>query len=94
MPYTKQERRRPLEPAIHEITETLDAMDWQTGDLTFLFYALAKKVSDKKLSYDTLSRIRAALQDAHDEFYRRICVPYEDKKIEENGDVYAEEKNN
>jgi len=34
------------------------------------------------------SVIRAAMNDASDEWYRRKMAPYEDKKIQENGDVY------
>lgn len=29
-----------------------------------------------------------AVEGAKTEFYRRIAVPYEEKKIRENGDVY------
>ena len=34
-----------------------------------------------------------ALDGAAREFYRRVAVPYEDKKIKENGDVYPSECN-
>lgn len=38
--------------------------------------------------YQTINDIMGALEGAKLEFYRRIAVPYEDKKIVENGDVY------
>ena len=38
--------------------------------------------------YTTYNEIIGALECAKMEFYRRLAVPYEDQKIEENGDVY------
>jgi hypothetical protein len=40
------------------------------------------------LSYQTINDIVGALEGAKLEFYRRVAVPYEDKKIIENGDVF------
>ena len=34
---------------------------------------------------------RGALRCAQMEFYRRVAAPYEDKKIQENGDVYPDD---
>jgi hypothetical protein len=45
-------------------------------------------VQRRGISYATLSEVRVALSDAGTEFYRRIVGPYEDRKAEENGDVY------
>jgi len=39
-------------------------------------------------SYQTINDIIGALEGAKMEFYRRVVVPYEDKKIKDNGDVY------
>lgn len=38
--------------------------------------------------YETFNQIIGALEACKLEFYRRLVVPYEDKKKEENGDVY------
>jgi hypothetical protein len=38
--------------------------------------------------YNTMNDIMGALEGCKLEFYRRVTAPYEDKKIEENGDVY------
>lgn len=60
-----------------------------SGDLNFLITDLCKRYLETKgLSYITLNEIVGALTCAGAEFYRRVVVPYEDKKIEENGDVY------
>lgn len=39
-------------------------------------------------TYKTINDIIGVLECAKQEFYRRIAVLYEDKKIKENGDVY------
>lgn len=39
-------------------------------------------------SYADLNEVVGVLECAKQEFYRRMAVPYEDRKIEENGDVY------
>jgi hypothetical protein len=40
------------------------------------------------LSYHNINDILGALEGAKLEFYRRVAVPYENGKIQENGDVY------
>ncbi len=39
-------------------------------------------------SYQAINDILGALEGAKLEFYRRVAVPYEERKIKENGDVY------
>ncbi len=59
------------------------------GHLNYLITNLCQNyLHIKGLSYTTINEIVGALTCAKDEFYRRVAVPYEDKKIKENGDVY------
>jgi hypothetical protein len=57
-----------------------------------LNYALTMVIlgylKDHGKSYQTCNDIVGALDNAKDEFRRRIQHPYEDTKIEANGDVY------
>jgi hypothetical protein len=39
-------------------------------------------------SYQVINDIIGVLEAAKLEFYRRVATPYEDTKIQENGDVY------
>lgn len=39
-------------------------------------------------TYQHYNDVIGALEGAKLEFYRRVVAPYEDKKIEQNGDVY------
>lgn len=78
MPYIKQDQRVP-------IAYGADG----PGELNYLITMTVKDYLDNKgLTYQTINDIVGALEGAKLEFYRRIAVPYEDKKIEENGDVY------
>ena len=38
--------------------------------------------------YQDINDIIGALEGAKQEFYRRVAVPYEEKKMKANGDVY------
>jgi hypothetical protein len=58
------------------------------GELTFVVYRAALRyLVGSPNSYQTRAEIIAALECAKQEFYRRHVAPYEDRKIEENGDV-------
>lgn len=60
------------------------------GELNYGFSCLIDQyMAVKGLSYQTINDIVGALEGAKLEFYRRIAVPYEEKKLEENGDVYG-----
>ena len=40
-------------------------------------------------NYSMINEVVGVLECAKLELYRRIVIPYEDRKIEENGDVYG-----
>lgn len=42
------------------------------------------------LAYQTCNDIVGALENAKNEFQRRVQHPYEDQKIKDNGDVYED----
>jgi hypothetical protein len=61
------------------------------GDLNYLFSIIVNEYLEKRgLSYQIINDVVGALEGAKLEFYNRIAVPYEQKKREENGDVYTE----
>lgn len=62
------------------------------GDLNYL---LTKTIirylcSNGQINYTKLNDVMGALEGCKAEFYRRAVVPYEEGKIEANGDVYGE----
>lgn len=58
-----------------------------------LNYAITKLMlnycTNKACDYSTLNAVMGAVESAKLEFYRRRVAPYEDIKIEQNGDVYT-----
>jgi len=62
------------------------------GDLNYAITCLLDKhVKDNGLSYKSINSAIGAIECAKQEFYRRVAVPYEEKKLAKNGDVYSPE---
>lgn len=82
MPYITQERRNDLADTYSErdIIKT-------PGELNYKLTELCIEYLDTP-SYQDYNDVIGALEACKLEFYRRLVSPYEDKKIEENGDVY------
>lgn len=96
MPYIKKERRdefhydfrAPYDFDGH--AEETPETPKNAGELNYLITLLCKGyLFEHGLSYANINSVMGALECAKLEFYRRIVVPYEDKKIKENGDVYT-----
>ncbi len=87
MPYIKQEQRvevdRALEPLIRHIASL--PLEDQDGNLNYVITKLLKHIYPTK--YFHLNRALGVLTSVTHEHYRRVVAPYEDKKINENGDV-------
>lgn len=81
MPYIKQEDRVSLYPSRRVNTP---------GELNYLISVVCREyIEDHDLSYKTINDLIGAIEGAKLELYRRVASPYEDLKIEENGDVYG-----
>lgn len=78
MPYIKEERR--AQAAVYPETK---------GELNFAITRfMVEYVKRSGKSYDVISDAIGAANDAAAEMRRRLLNPYEDFKIQENGDVY------
>ena len=88
MPYISQAARVDLE--FHN-----NRGPGSAGELNYLVTGLVTDyIAEKyggRLSYSAVNEVVGVLECAKMELYRRIAVPYEDKKMEENGDVYPKE---
>ncbi len=80
MPYINQNDR-----------QVAKKMPLTAGELN---YALTMTALDYlasfNMDYDKINEIVGAFDLAKAEFIRRVYFPYEDKKIEDNGDVYPD----
>lgn len=62
------------------------------GELNYrLTMECIRYLQENGLNYSKINDIVGALEGAKMEFYRRVAIPYENKKIKENGDVYPSE---
>ena len=86
MPYIKQAVREEFQEAgksgHNPMTETPGELNYE------LTLKCLKYLEVNGLDYQTINDVVGALEGCKLEFYRRVAVPYENKKIEENGDVY------
>lgn len=85
MPYIKLEDRFRLQ----HLNYSIESADLQTaGELNYAMYKLAQRYLELHgLNYQTCAEIDSAYSCGAKEFYRRVTSPYEDVKIQENGDV-------
>jgi len=82
MPYVKQERRIELNFVVESMRRADIVAD---GDLNYVLFKFCKEAI--KPSYNNYKNFCAELNEAAEEIRRRFLAPYEQKKIEENGDV-------
>lgn len=85
MPYITQKERRKFD----DLEDQVFALDEiSAGELNYLVTKLCNKYLERGLRYEHLNAVIGVLECAKNEIYRRIVVPYEDKKAQLNGDVY------
>jgi uncharacterized protein DUF6899 len=86
MPYVKSEKRGGLDAG--DVAK-------EAGELNYVItkkiddYLNYKKRKDDRIGYSHLNEVIGVLECAKLELYRRLAADYEDKKKEENGDVYT-----
>jgi hypothetical protein len=79
MPYIEQ-------PAREEMWQ--GRMPKTAGELNYMFTFVIKNYLGKEFNYQKINDVIGALEGCKLEFYRRVAAPYENTKIESNGDVY------
>lgn len=84
MPYILQYRRESLPNFEFERFES-------AGELNYVLTMAVQRYIKccGGASYTAINEAIGALECAKMELYRRLAVPYEDKKIIQNGDVYV-----
>jgi len=97
MPYIAPEKRALFDGMIDDlagrIAETAEKDDGDAAFAGYLNYActrLALSVLRRrfgKMHYWMIAAVCGVFKNVADEFYRRVGGPYEDKKIERDGDV-------
>ena len=87
MPYIKSDVRGDIAPELRAMVSSLDITN--PGELNYVISSLlASNLRSVGAHYENINMLIGVLECAKMELYRRIAAPYEDEKIEENGDVY------
>jgi len=87
MPYIAKDDRPRYDKTLGELIKTLKERPVENvdGDINYCVTRILKEVYP--LRYFHLNRAMGVLSCIQQEFYRRVAAPYEDTKIQQNGDV-------
>ena len=89
MPYISKEDKAIFDSILVEAKGKFDFYGITPGQLNYLVTSLCKMYVERKgISYTHLNDVLGMFDGASKEFYRRVVAPYEDKKRDENGDVF------
>lgn len=81
MPYITQERR--------VLIDTFTEFPQNVGELNYtLSQEIKYYIRGQGIKYQTYNDVIGVLECLKLEIYRRLTAPYEDRKIEVNGDVF------
>jgi hypothetical protein len=101
MPYVDKNSRNRFDVQIESLVGSLsnvvsdkDVEDFDAnsllncaGNLNYVITRICSGLLRGKVSYAKVAVITGVLENVKQEFYRRAASPYEDKKLQENGDV-------
>jgi len=93
MPYIKREERGEFDEIVAKLAQRVRAIGEKNatataGNLNYIISTLLHAVYGAAPRYHQHNEIVGVLECAKQEWYRRRAAPYEDEKIEENGDVF------
>lgn len=83
MPYIRQEDRAKIDPLIPGLKQLVSQMGF--GALNYAITQLCLGMKTNK--YEDHAALSGVLDNVKDELYRRRIAMYEDRKIQENGDI-------
>lgn len=99
MPYIQNQTRQFLDKEIESLAQAISKNSRESEEFSAagnLNYAITKlvartlKLKFKEVTYSGIALVTGVLRNVSDEFYRRVAVPYEEKKKSINGDVFGE----
>ena len=91
MPYIRDVNRKQIDEALQKFCDSLPhgINTLEEGEINYTITRLLLMSLPPVVKYRDYERIIGRLEAVKLEFYRRAVSPYEDKKKEENGDVYG-----
>lgn len=90
MPYIKNEDRARFGPLLKDFSTLCAGQRISAGEMNYVITRLIIEWmgNPQSWNYDKINTVSGFMNEALAEFRRRVVAPYEDRKIEENGDVY------
>jgi hypothetical protein len=85
MPYISQADRKILDSKIDLLLSTLTPE--RPGEINYIFSKIIWELFDLNQSYKNANALLGILETVKLEFYRRKVAPYEEQKMQENGDL-------
>jgi hypothetical protein len=83
MPYIKQSLRENLNPLSRNYPKNPGELNYQITRLINMYLG-----TKSDITYRYLNEVMGVLSCIQQELYRRVIVPYEDRKCKENGEVF------
>jgi len=84
MPYIQEDDRTDLKWAIDDLEKNID----NAGKLNYVITCICLGyIYTKGEKYQNWNDVMGVLECSKQEMYRRFVAPYENKKIDENGDL-------
>ena len=89
MPYITRKNRNEIEPVLNPLLEQIKQGKFDSpGEINYMLTRIIKTVLLDRPNYCGFNEMIGVLDCAKLELYRRMVAKYEDKKIQENGDIY------
>lgn len=89
MPYIKVEDRQKLVPHLDLLLKVMkEAGFLGAGHMNYAITYLLKEMYPESRGYKGINEAMGVLNCVSAEYYRRLAAPFEETKIQENGDVY------
>lgn len=90
MPYTKPELRKKVDALIGRLNDVVfnTELPANIGLLNYIITRIISAEIRNNECYQTINEAIGILECCKQELYRRLAVPYENRKCKENGDVF------
>ena len=90
MPYIESRSRKEIDPELKPILDYIkENVPLPSGDYNYIITRICNSIiMSNGLKYSVINEVVGVLECVKQELYRRVAVPYEDRKKIQNGDVY------
>ena len=89
MPYIKEKDRRHIDSKLKDLVlVTAGELNYDFTKIILNYLDSVEKLNGGSVRYQDLNDVMGAIEGCKLELYRRKVADYEDKKADENGDVY------